>query len=294
MNRRDLMKGMMALPFISSISSCKSTGVSTPDPAPTPSKAGGTLRIFLNGAFGVLIQRNNFFRVRAFSPRDPAHGFFFNEAETRSSLTNHHFELLPDGIEFKREAPEIDPALSDFRFNAKTWCQDDYFVTVDLPAPRRITFIGPLTPVRFSATCKAANMASNFVLEYPITDSEAIKGLYQEIGGETPSKIETVKPLSRTDVERRYPRLYQNPKKQNPKNEKPYASVGGNDARLSLASYEESRFIEVQDMKEHAEQWPSDTWSELDRTFLFGLGPTQPNPNHAVEFFNNKLLMSFP
>src|SRR5215469_15661006 len=149
MDRRTLLQGLLALPAVSALD-CYTCA------APAPESRSVKLRVVLGGAFGLVVQQDRGWGVRAFTPRD---------SEGRHDLTvvandgdHHHpeekqsrnFTLLSSGLkETKARFPEVDKDLCDFRASTNKWCQEDYWLTIDLPAPQRITFMGPMTPVRF-------------------------------------------------------------------------------------------------------------------------------------------------
>src|SRR5216683_1433491 len=124
MNRRGLLKGMLALPVASSLG-CRADNKEKGE-SERPATEKGVLRVVLNGAFAIVIQKNSRNRVRVFSPRELSnlHEFYFNDpARSGSKNQTHNFELLPDGLITSPRAPEIDSALAGFSFGTDSWCQ---------------------------------------------------------------------------------------------------------------------------------------------------------------------------
>jgi hypothetical protein len=217
--------------------------------------------------------------VRVFTPRDHQnrHQFHFfgdpehdarNPLKAQPTDRAYNFELPPDGLQMYA-APEIDPRLSDFSAEAGKWCQEDYFVTIDLPAPKRITFTPPLRPVKFKNHEGRGCISFNHVLEYDITHLSAVKMLLGD---------KVFGPTRCAELIRRYEDAC---KKNNT------GSRGDLDA-------DQQRPHGCTDMNEYLSTCPESAF-----TFFFGVG-LAPGPDeddrteHAIRFFNERILESFP
>ena len=171
MNRRDLLKAFAVIPVTSTLLSCEKKG--------DDKLHGETLEIHLDGAFALVMQENKGNSLLAFSPRpkagDEQHLFAFNGSKkTESPEKTYHFKLSLPGREGNQK-PEINPGLNDFFFKTERWRVGDSLVTIELPAPDRITFSGHRTPVTFSADHRQAFMPLNHILKYEIKDSSQFK-----------------------------------------------------------------------------------------------------------------------
>src|SRR6476659_1577550 len=136
MHRRDMLKALAAIPIASTLLSCenKEDEKSHTD----------TLEIHLDGAFALVIQENKNNSLLAFSPRpksgEEQHQLYLNGSRKPEDLEKaHHFKLLLQGLA-NSPKPEINPGLNDFFFKTEKWRVGDSLVTIELPAPKRITF----------------------------------------------------------------------------------------------------------------------------------------------------------
>src|SRR5262249_129335 len=141
----------------------------------------------INGAFAIVVQANNRSRIRAFTPRDPdnMHKLYFldgseqweskHELDPRKGDRRYNFELATDGLKTASRTLETDPRLASFNVSRDLWRQEDYLVTIDLPAPKRISALLPLVPVTFKNSAREACMAVSRVLEYDVTDLSKVK-----------------------------------------------------------------------------------------------------------------------
>lgn len=167
MRRRDVLKGLVALPLTVALGGCEEKRRETP--------RSNTLEVHLDGAFAVVIQENKENSILAFSPR-PAknsepHHFYFNgsPAKLEDMAKIYNFKLSLE--EHARvETPEINPGLKDFTFKTEKWRIADSLAIIELPAPQRITFSGRRTQVKFQAGHRPVFMPTNHILEYDVKD----------------------------------------------------------------------------------------------------------------------------
>jgi len=255
------LKGLLALPVTATFAGCE-TSVKREDSEKSSPPVSGTLQIVLNGAFAIVIQRNNRNRLRVFSPSDPRHRFYFNNLEKtqQDQKKNYNFEFLPDGLALHRGEVRVREELKDFHVRTDRWCQEDYFITIDLPAPEEIGFLPPLKTVRFKATGKEGHIAGTYVLQYRVADMNQVRMTLND--GQ-----EDIRPLSCADLVERYTRTCSAMK-----DEKVHGSC-------------------VDMVKRYPEICP-----EGSRTFFFGVGlPSEEADNgHAIQFLNDRILDSFP
>lgn len=169
MNRRELLKGLAALPMVSAWS-CTRDG-----DRQTSSKT-HTLQIVLEGAFAVVIQGRKGNAIKAFSVKDPAepHRFYFNQKE-QDPNKSYSFDLYPNGLR-KSSFPAIDPGFSDFNAKTDKWRLGSDLVMIDLPCPRSIIFYGHRELATFAnPPHRTGWMPANHILEYDVTDASDIK-----------------------------------------------------------------------------------------------------------------------
>jgi len=167
MHRRDVLKGLATLPWATALVSCK------------PEKHLNTLEVHLDGAFAVVIQENKANSILAFSPRpkqgDEPHQFYFNGyPKAEDPQKSYHFNLTAETRD-RDSKVEISPGLNDFSFKTNRWRVGDSLLSLELPAPDRITFSGHRTPVRFQLSHQLAFMPTNHILEYDLKDGKAPK-----------------------------------------------------------------------------------------------------------------------
>ncbi len=170
MHRRDLLKALAAVPLATALAGCKRER-NDEDEARRHS-----LEVHLDGAFALVIQENKANSILAFSPRpkkeDEPHQFYFNGyPKPEDPQKSYHFKLSAETRDRDRDSkPEISPGLRDFSFQTEHWRVGDSLVTIELPAPRRITFSGHRSLVKFSGG-KKAFMPTNHILEYDLKDA---------------------------------------------------------------------------------------------------------------------------
>ena len=167
MHRRDVLKALAALPLTIALGGCEKKA--------EEKVHSNTVEVHLDGAFALVIQENKANSILAFSPRpaktDEPHQFYFN-GSTRAEDTGkvYSFKLSDEG-HIPVEKPEISPGLSDFTFRTERWHVSDSLASIELPAPRKITFSGHRSAVTFSSDHRQAFMPTNHILEYDLKDS---------------------------------------------------------------------------------------------------------------------------
>src|SRR5215469_2746023 len=177
MNRRNLLGAMCTLPVAGVLSACKGEREHRPS---------GTLKVILNGPFGVVLDSAKDYRITAYVPTDPQHEhellfrgpseFAGKEAKTGKSPT-YYFELLHDGLDIDKGRPRIDQGFYDFNFphigNWELPKDPAPFVVVDLPRPDYITFTPPALPLLFGG--RSTLQPLDHILEYRMTEPEKVR-----------------------------------------------------------------------------------------------------------------------
>lgn len=170
MRRRELLKALAAVPFVTAIGGCD-------EKQDKGEKQGGkhtsTVEVHLDGAIALVIQKNKGNSLLAFSPKPPSgevqHQFYLNGSRKPEgggkSLT---FKLSPEGLGREKRPAEINPGLNDFFFQTEHWRVGDSLLTIELPPPDKITFIGHRSLVTFKSDGRQAWMATNHVLKYEL------------------------------------------------------------------------------------------------------------------------------
>jgi hypothetical protein len=187
MNRRQLLKGLGILPIAGAI------GCDGESQKPTPARECHTLQITLEGAFAVVLRRQQEqYRITAFSPASPTappkgtdcpkelfpiepHEFCFNGRQQPAG--NYHFELLQEGLQ-RAPKPIIDIGFRDFTAETEHWRLANNFVAIDLPSPKTISFYGQPDTVVFAfppGAHRTGHMPSNHIFEYQVQDPAKIK-----------------------------------------------------------------------------------------------------------------------
>jgi hypothetical protein len=270
MQRRKLLQGMLTLPIASALG-CRHKNQPQP---PTAGKS-GTLKIYLHGPFAVVMNSKNQYRVRAFVPfdEDGKHEFRYPtpkdlvSGEGDTGNRNHYeFALREDNLEISGKRPRVDAGFGPFQIHTGEWqpTPDQYFVSVDLPAPEVVTFVPQgVVPVQL-ATNRLAMMPLDHILEYKVRDSR---------------KMEEIKLVSKKLRTERSPFTCQ----------------------YLLSMHEEA--MRAGSAKGNTSQLESDLrqCAEADMgAFFFGVGlpynafPPSAEKQHALKFFNHKILGSFP
>lgn len=168
MDRRDVLKALATLPLTAALGGCE-------EKKPIEKPVTNKLEIHLEGGFAVVVQENKGNAVLAFSPRpaktDEPHQLYFNGINKLEGLTKSYSFKLAVEERMRAEKPEVNLGLKDFTFQTEHWRVGDSIVTLELPAPDRITFAGQRTPVKFSSDHRLAFMPTNHILEYDVKDA---------------------------------------------------------------------------------------------------------------------------
>lgn len=301
MDRRALLQGLLTLPMASALhglqsqtstQSQSSTQYHPSSSTDTHTKAPATLRVVLDGAFTVIVRADNFWNIEVFTPRHPSHQFrFFGrrmdkmyDADNQGrSFPASHFALRPDGLKENPAPPTVNPSLCHFNAATDHWLRDKYAVTMNLPAPKNITFIPPLSPVVFrkkrgkeyATGEEGACITSNYVLEYEITNAAKIKMAWQQ----AKNANQEFPPIACHELFERYDReckVLQEQEEKSPKSMLIPKQCSETDAPKFKEKYRE-------------------LCKPGDLIFFFGVGlpPGSMDMEHPVNFFN-QMLESFP
>jgi len=190
MNRRDVLKALAAMPVTSALG-CRHEENEPTNPAPSGVRV-RTVQVLLEGAFAVVLHKNNPNRLTAFLPRadsghdDLVHDFFFNDpSKTRPPVSKdpagYQFELSSNGL---RTYPEtyINPGFSDFLADTEKWILPARVATIILPFPNSINFGGRPLHVTFASGRKGL-MPTNHILEYYVDEPGKVKMSCPDLGG---------------------------------------------------------------------------------------------------------------
>jgi len=290
MDRRALLKGLLALPVASALDGTKYAHAQVPSPAQVPSSA-VTLRIVFDGAFAIVVQADSQSRVRAFTPIDTTGMHEFRvfgsqlehtckDGEITSNTQRYNFTLMPHGLKPSSTRPTIDNCLRDFNVSTDLWCQSRYFATIDLPAPRNITFMPPMAGVIFKNRGDRSKyesnegcMPSNHVLEYDVTDATKLQMVWQQM-----KKDVEFRPITNDELWDRYRHGCEELGKEYLKDHEgdgPPQCYGPG----------------IKEMRDRFSLFKSG-----DLTFFFGVGLPAGSRDtaHPIQFFNNRILESFP
>lgn len=267
MNRRKLLQGMVTVPVAGALAGCRRE--------PEPAKASrGTLRVILNGPFGVVLQKDKDYRITAYVPTDPGHehelrfkgpaNIAGKESKTGKS-PSYRFTILDEGLEIGQGRPRIDQGFYDFNFRhiGKFELPENPFVVVSLPRPDYITFTPPAELVQFGD--RTTLQPLDHIFEYRMSEPDRVRVR----GGDNDSqKVEPPVPCS--DLLREYEDFAKTP--------------------YGLANARESQQQSMQETLRAC--------SSSDLCVLFGVGfnPDTPDSDpveHGLRFFNKVLLPSF-
>jgi hypothetical protein len=289
MDRRSLLQGLLALSLTSPLDGFNvQSNRNNTQPYSTT-----TLRVVLDGAFAVVIRADSRWSIQVFTPLDLSgmHEFRFfgsqldqtcKSGEITSSLRPYNFTLLPEGLKTDPAPPTIHSCLRDFTATTDLWCRSRYFVTIDLPAPKNITFMPPLSTVVFKNRENDSRYRKNegcipfnYILEYEVADPAKIKMAWQQ---DRKADVE-FSPISCEDLAARYRRGCEDLRKEYFKN---------HDNMLMPPQCSEEGDKEMREK--------SNFCRPGDLTFFFGVGlpPGSQGREHPISFFNDRILESFP
>lgn len=274
MNRRELLRGLAAGSLVTAIPGCY--GHEEQSKAVINEQAErktSTLKIVLNGPFGIVFEKSKPGQVTAFVPFDPQrlHQFYFNEMASakdagKDSKRSYKFRLDPRGIRKNTSRmPYVDRCFNDFNRTTDVWKRMPYFLTIELPVPDVITFAGAAEAVTFVQNHRHGVMPLNHIFEYKIYDADDIR-MTDQSGA-------AVKPIPSARLREEY-------KGHCGTSKTPAHNESCNEMMGYLSGEEDANGI----------------------AYFFGVGlsPAEgdtskpPYQNHALEFFNKVLLASFP
>jgi hypothetical protein len=175
MHRRDVLKALATLPLATALVGCER------EKHTEDKEHLNKLEVHLDGAFAVVVQENKANSILAFSPRpkkgDEPHQFYYNGyPKAEDPQKSYHFKLSAETRDRGRDSKiEISPGLKDFSFKTERWRVGDSLLSIELPAPDRITFSGHRSPVKFLSDGRRAFMPTNHILEYDLKDAKLPK-----------------------------------------------------------------------------------------------------------------------
>jgi hypothetical protein len=194
MRRREILKALATVPIASALGNCLQYGPS-PSPKPATDKGIHTVQILLEGAFAVVLRKNNPNRLIAFVPRsdekDPGleHDFYFNDPKSPQEAgraatkepAGYHFQLSEAGLRNYAET-YVNPGFADFEAYTEKWRLPNRIVTIELPFPNSINFSGRPLHVEF-ASGRPGFMPTNYILEYYVKEAEKVELSCPQLGG---------------------------------------------------------------------------------------------------------------
>lgn len=267
MNRRNLLKGAVTIPIATALNACSHE----PERSENSKPSQGTLKIILNGPFGVVLQSASDYRIIAYVPSDPAgeHELRFRGPtevagrETKKGKSPYYrFSLAETGLDLGRGRPRIDQGFYDFNFPhiGKFELPANAFVAIELPRPDYITFTPPAEPFLFGG--KITLQPQDHILEYKLSEPGRVRIKQGE---------KEIPPLPCSELLKQYQEYWSKMGKRN------YGT-------------EESQYKNMEEMLTSC--------SSSDLCVLFGVGfdaeHSIANPiDHGLNFFNNVLLPSF-
>lgn len=182
MNRREILKNIFAVSALSAVGGCRYNFRKGHHKPPS----GPKLAIILQGPFAVVTRKNGERGAVAFvpqtNPNDLQHEFRFLKPTPNALMTScgsYRFSLSRHGLEtFERES-DISHGFDNVRVTVDEWIPrpDDYFVTLDLPSPEKITYVPPPYPALFGSENNPAgrlgSVPLNHILEYTVRSASA-------------------------------------------------------------------------------------------------------------------------
>jgi hypothetical protein len=168
MKRRDLMKGLLALPLTKLMSGqtvCKNSGACTP--------TGNPLLVVFEGPFAVVLNKpspssTSVTGVTVLVPKDPAHLFALNGVPLNAN--QHHFKFTSGGLAPNTQVC-VDTVFKDFcvpTTNFQCPATNRFVEILNLPCPRRILARHAIQ-VQFQSGDPGC-MPLDHILEYDIAD----------------------------------------------------------------------------------------------------------------------------
>lgn len=191
MNRREILKAMAMAPFANAFGNCLEPRTSAAL-EPSSSTRVHTVQVLFEGAFALVLRKDNPNRLIAFVPRPDhenpifAHNFFFNDPSMErpavKGTEGYHFQLASEGLRTYTE-PYINPDFKDFEATTEKWRLGERLVTVELPFPNSINFSGRPLNVEFKLGRRKGKMPTNHVLEYYVDEPEKVRLMCSQLEG---------------------------------------------------------------------------------------------------------------
>jgi hypothetical protein len=191
MNRRKVLQGLAALPFITTLAGCHPDGDKGGKEKQNGPKTGGmrTLRVILQGPFAVVQQKDRNYRIKAYVPYDEGgmHEFRFpSPLVTEKKHKFYHFNLEEESLELSGRPPYIDRGFDGFNPEICEWrTPSDTFVLLDLPAPNVISYFPPTMQVLFESG-QFTTLPRNHILEYRVKEGCKVHLQSKQVGDCTP------------------------------------------------------------------------------------------------------------
>jgi hypothetical protein len=175
MNRRDIMKGLCALPFAVATQGYgddreiadKRAGAGK-GPAPKIQ----SVQILLEGAFTVVLDHKTR-QATAFVPKANSglsHRIYFNDPSRELPGDSYQFTLSQAGLR-EYQSPYINGDFKDFEAETDVWKKGKDQIKIVLPFPESINFSGRPLDVVFKHQNRPGRMPTSHILEY-FTDPE--------------------------------------------------------------------------------------------------------------------------
>lgn len=284
MNRRHMLQAMLSVPIAGALGGCRHEHKHHP---PFPLSRGGTLKVILQGPFAVVIDTKNQYRIKAFVPYSDNNDHEFRYAASidgdndkifhekdEKGRHQYQFTLEEHNLETNDRMPYIDAGFADFTLQVSGWqpSPNDYFVALDLPAPDLITYrtSDPLQLGRDS-TNKVVVLRTSHVLQYRVRDFDDLK----KVTVRSPQFGER-HPLSCAD------------------------SFTWVQKQGTVSTQEQGAAGETARKRMERMRAEFRCSNNSVSALFFGVGlpdsehDTQPLVDHALAFYNNKLLGAFP
>jgi hypothetical protein len=190
MNRRDILKGLGALPFAAALNGSAQDHQANPSGYKIQS-----VQVLLEGAF-TLVLEDKPRRITAFIPQDKTgrlgHDVYFNDPAKPLPKGNYKFALSPEGLR-RYEHPYINPDFRDIQATTDVWNRGPELITLELPFPDSINFSGRPLRVLFKDGDgkkhkeREGKMPTSYILEYYTKPSAQPRLSCPEIGRECSS-----------------------------------------------------------------------------------------------------------
>lgn len=192
MNRRNILKGMVTLPFIAKTAAYAKLC----DGGKCPSTGNPSLQVIFDGPFSLVLHTVSNSAddvipngVMAFTPVEPMGKHLLNlNGVPLDEKKDHHFTLNIGGYTAPKQ-PCISSDFNDFcndhtRFNPipQNTARGEIFVTVILPCPNRIITATGSQPIPVKVGTSSKNMPQNHILEYDVADLSKVTMTYRESG----------------------------------------------------------------------------------------------------------------